>query len=327
MVGTMKSARDPACSGMGPSYPRDAPVNSSFVLEVGHPAPYTDRVIAPRRFSRFRIAVFATIERICVLLGGRHFYRWRYLSPKRLGVRDIELPIPAGAAALDGLVIAHLSDIHAGPFLAKGDLGAVVDLIEQRRPDVVCWTGDYVTHGIHNVQPVIPELRRCVGKLGTFAVFGNHDYKKRREWEMTAALEPDGWTFLRNSSHQLEVNGGTVAFAGIEDPEEGKVVDVAAAMAEARSADLVIALSHGPRGAPAFAEYGVAAVLSGHTHGSQVDLPFLRDLGPAHPGLRIELGSTTVLVSRGLGVVGMPLRTGVPAEVSFVTLRAAAKLS
>jgi predicted MPP superfamily phosphohydrolase len=53
-----------------------------------------------------------------------------------------------------------------------------------------------------------------------------------------------------------------------------------------------------------------------------VDLPFLRDLGPAHPGLRVELGGTTVLVSRGLGVVGLPLRTGVPAEVSFVTLRA-----
>ncbi len=284
--------------------------------------PYTGGVIAPRRFSRFRLAVFATIERICVLLGGRHFYRWRYLSPKRLGVREIVLPLPARAAALDGFVIAHLSDIHAGPFLAKGDLGAVVDLLAERRPEVVCWTGDYVTHGIHNVQPVIPDLRKCMGELGTFAVFGNHDYKKRREWEMSAALEPDGWIFLRNSSHQLEVNGATIAFAGIEDPEEGKVVDVDAAMEGTRSADLVIALSHGPRGAPAFAEHGVAAVLSGHTHGSQVDLPFLRDLGPAHPGLRVELGGTTVLVSRGLGVVGLPLRTGAPAEVSFITLRA-----
>ncbi len=278
-------------------------------------------MIAPRRFSRFRLAVFATVERICVLLGGRHFYRWRYLRPGRLGVREIELPIATGAAGLDGLVIAHLSDIHAGPFLSKGDLGSVVDLLDERRPDVVCWTGDYVTHGIHNVQPVIPELRRCLGQLGTFAVFGNHDYKKRREWEMAAALEPDGWVFLRNSSRLIEVNGATVAFAGIEDPEEGKVVDVAAAMAEAQSADVVIALSHGPRGAPAFAEHGVAAVLSGHTHGSQVDLPFLRDLGPAHPRLRVELGRTTVLVSRGLGVVGLPLRSGVPAEVSFVTLR------
>ncbi len=292
------------------------------MLEVSAPAAYTGWVIAPRRFSRFRLAVFATIERCCVLLGGRHFYRWRYLSAKRLGVREINLSLPGGAAALDGLVIAHLSDIHAGPFLAKGDLAAVAELLETRRPDVVCWTGDYVTHGIHNVVPVVPELRRCLGKLATFAVFGNHDYKERREWEMTAALEPDGWVFLRNASQTLEVNGATIAFAGIEDPEEGKVVDVDAAMSDAHSADLVIALSHGPRGAPAFAEHGVRAVLSGHTHGSQVDLPFLRDLGPAHPGLRVELGGTTVLVSRGLGVVGLPLRTGVPAEVSFVTLRA-----
>ena len=290
-------------------------------MELAPPAAYTQRVIAPRRFSRFRLAVFATIERCCVWLGGRHFYRWRYLSPRRLGVREITLSLPERAAALDGLVIAHLSDIHAGPFLAKGDLGAVVDLLEQRQPDVVCWTGDYVTHGIQDVRPVIAELRRCTGRLATLAVFGNHDYKERREWEMAAALEPDGWVFLRNSSQQLEVNGTTIAFAGIEDPEEGKLVDVDAAMAGAHGADLVIALSHGPLGAPAFAEHGVCAVLSGHTHGSQVDLPYLRDLGPAHPGLRVELGTTTVLVSRGLGVVGLPLRTGAPAEVSFVTLR------
>ena len=63
------------------------------------------------------------------------------------------------------------------------------------------------------------------------------------------------------------------------------------------------------------------AVLSGHTHGAQVDLPFLRDLGPPHPGIRIELGATTVFVTRGLGVVGLPLRTGAPAEVSFLTLQ------
>lgn len=290
-------------------------------------ATYTQTVIAPRRFSWFRLAVFATIERLCVLLGGRYFYRWRYLRAARLRVREVDLSIDAQAAGLDGLVIAHLSDIHAGPFLSRGDLGAVVELLERRQPDVVCWTGDYVTHGMDDLPPVIPELRRCMGTLGTFAVFGNHDYKKRREWAMVAALEPDGWAFLRNASRQLEVNGATIAFAGIEDPEEGKVVDVDAAMAEAHSADVVIALSHGPLGAPAFAEHGVRAVLSGHTHGSQVDLPFLRDLGPAHPGLVVELGETTLLVSRGLGVVGLPLRTGAPPEVSFITLRTHGKAS
>ncbi|QDV07737.1 phosphodiesterase YaeI [Planctomycetes bacterium Poly30] len=281
-------------------------------------------MIEPRRFSRLRLAAFDAVERVTVLLGARRFYRWRYLSAERLGVREHILRIPGLPPALQGITIAHLSDIHAGPFLSGADLAAVVSLIEQRRPDFVCWTGDYVTHGVEDVLPVLPDLRRCVGQRGTFAVFGNHDYKLRREWEIVAALEPDGWHFLRNRSKTVEVDGSTVAFAGIEDPEEGKVIDVDAALELVGAADVVIGLCHGPRGAPAFAGHPAAhvhAVLSGHTHGSQVDLPFLRDLGPPHPGLRVELGGTTVFVARGLGVVGLPLRTGAPAEVSFVTLQ------
>jgi len=63
-----------------------------------------------------------------------------------------------------------------------------------------------------------------------------------------------------------------------------------------------------------------AVVLSGHTHGNQVDLPLLRRLGPTHPGLRLELGRATLIVSRGLGVVALPLRVGAPAEVVRVRL-------
>ena len=63
-------------------------------------------------------------------------------------------------------------------------------------------------------------------------------------------------------------------------------------------------------------------MLSGHTHGTQVDLPRLRKLGPQHPGLRVELGGTTLIVSRGLGVVGLPLRIGAPPELVVIRLTA-----
>ena len=46
-------------------------------------------------------------------------------------------------------------------------------------------------------------------------------------------------------------------------------------------------------------EHGVDLQISGHTHGGQLDLRGLRGLGPAHPGLRLQLGPTTLIVSRG----------------------------
>lgn len=93
-----------------------------------------------------------------------------------------------------------------------------------------------------------------------------------------------------------------------------------AALEGTSKTDLIVALAHGPRAAPLFAKGGARLVLAGHTHGTQVDLPWLRDLGPAHPGMRVELGGTTLVVSRGLGVVGAPFRWGVPAEVVVLRL-------
>ncbi|MEM9380390.1 MAG: metallophosphoesterase [Planctomycetota bacterium] len=278
-------------------------------------------MIAPRRFSRLRIGAFAAIERFAVLLGGRRLYRARYLRRARLALREVRIEVPGLPPALDGFRIAHLTDVHGGPFLAAGDLADAATLVEEAAPDVVCWTGDYVVHGIDNARPIEDDLARCVGTRATFAVFGNHDYLHRREGAFIDAMGPRGWTFLRNGSASVEVDGACVAFAGIEDPEEGKVVDVDAALAGTEDADVVVALAHGPRAAPAFATRGARVVLSGHTHATQVDLPFLRDLGPAHPGLRVELGDTTLVVGRGLGVIGAPLRWGVPAEVVLLTLR------
>jgi len=286
-------------------------------------------VIAPRRFSRLRIAAFAAIERVAALLGGRALYRRRHLSRARLHVRQEWIVVPGLPSDLDGFTIAHLSDLHAGPFLGAGDLGGVSSVLADLAPDVVCWTGDFVVHGIQNVKPMQAELAALVGARATFAVFGNHDYLHREEWRFVEAMEPAGWRFLRNSSAVLEVGAARVGFCGIEDPEEGKVVDVESAVrgvcdrGQASRPELIVALAHGPQAAPEFAARGAHVVLSGHSHGTQVDLPFLRDLGPAHPGLRVELGGSTLVVSRGIGVIGAPLRVGVPAEVVVLRFRPA----
>ncbi|MDF1838279.1 MAG: hypothetical protein P1V35_10450, partial [Planctomycetota bacterium] len=87
------------------------------------------------------------------------------------------------------------------------------------------------------------------------------------------------------------------------------------------SGDLELMLCHNPLGAKQLAHDRCIAILSGHSHGSQIDLPWLRTLGPVHPGLSLSLGVTTLIVSRGLGVVGVPLRVGAPAEMVWIEMR------
>lgn len=277
-------------------------------------------MIAPRRHSRTRVAFFATIERLSTWLGGRRFYRWRFLAPQRFVVRRETLVVDGLPEGLDGLRIAHVADFHAGPFMGAGDLEPLAAIIEREAPDVVCATGDFVTHAVENAQTILAELSRMTGRLATVAVFGNHDYVGRREQEIAASLAPAGWRFLRNDGVRLEVEGATLGLCGIEDPEEGKVVDPDAAVGAASPADLVVAMSHGPAAGPHLQRAGARVVLSGHTHGTQMDLPILRRLGPAHPGLRVELGGTTIFVTRGVGAVGVPFRWGSPAEVCVIEL-------
>ena len=276
--------------------------------------------VAPRRFSDGRVRLFRTVERLAALAGGRRFYRRAFLAPGRFRVRRERIEHPALPAALDGYRVAHLSDLHAGSFLGTGDLRHVVDAVNRAEPHLVAQTGDLITRDWREALTVLDDLARLRARDGVLAVFGNHDYRGRQEQRIADAYAARGIRFLRNACVRLDSG---LCVVGLEDLEEGRVVDLAAARADVRPGDVELVLCHNPLGARGLAREGCLAVLSGHTHGNQMDLPLLRRLGPDHPGERVEHGPTTLVVNHGLGVVGFPLRVGAPAEVVELELRVA----
>ena len=261
-----------------------------------------------------------TVETLMRGPRGRRSYRRAHLEPPGLALRRERIGVRALPRAFDGFRVAQLPDFHAGAFLGRGDLASVVRLTNEIEPDVVALTGDFVTHDAGDVRVIVDDLGRLRARDAVRAVFGNHDYRRRREAEIARVLGDRGIVFLRNACQRVERTDGAIAFVGVEDLAEGRVVDLDAARARMSAGDLEIVLCHHPRGALASARPGCVAVLSGHTHGTQVDLPLLRRLGPPHPGARIDLGGTVLIVSRGLGVIGLPLRIGAPAEIVLLEL-------
>lgn len=261
------------------------------------------------------------LERGASGLGGRAAYRRRHLRHGTFEVRREELCDPGLPIDLDGLCCVQLSDLHAGPFLRAGDLRDVVAAANAEDPDLVFVTGDLITHDWHDARELQDDLSKLRARLGVLAVFGNHDYRGRMEGEIARLLEDAGVRVLRNTCARFARGAACVAVVGLEDLEEARQVDLAAARADLRPGDVELALCHHPAGGPALARSGCLAVFSGHTHGGQLDLPGLRGPGPAHPGLRVELGPTTLFVHRGLGTIGLPLRIQAPTELLCVRLR------
>jgi uncharacterized protein len=266
------------------------------------------------------LASFRGIERALRWCGGRAFYRRAFLSERRLVVREEDVSVRGLPRGLEGFVIAQLSDLHAGPFLRGGDLADVIRSVERARPDLIVITGDFITHHWSEALLVLDDLARLSAPHGVFAVFGNHDYKDRLEGRIVEAYAARGVRFLRNAGARIETHAGALCLVGLEDLEESKLVDLRAARAGVRPGDVEIVLCHNPSAARLLARSGCVAILSGHTHGMQIDLPWLRTFGPKHPGLRVDFDACALIVSRGLGAVGMPLRVGAPAELVLIRL-------
>lgn len=278
----------------------------------------------PRRYPRLVLTAIYALEGLFErVLCGKRWYA-RQLRAGRLAVRTLDVAVEDLPAALEGLRIAHLSDFHAGPFLGPESLADVVAATNALTPDLVCLTGDFITHRADEGVALAPAFAAIRAPLGAFAVFGNHDYRERREGEIERALAAAGVRTLRNSGAAVERGGARVVISGIEDVEEGKVVDLDAALARRRAGDLLVLLAHHPDTVLRVGGRGIGLVLSGHTHGGQVVLAGRSVFGFARRSRYLRglhrVDGTMLHVSAGIGVLVLPFRVGAPAEVALLRL-------
>ena len=235
----------------------------------------------------------------------------------RLGVTQATLPVAGLPAALEGLRIALLTDIHHSALVGAEDIQNAVELALAQRPDLIVLGGDYVTFGDRAfVSPVAELLAPLHAPHGVFAILGNHDDDK----EMPAALARNRFTVLKDQRTRLTLRGEALELAGIRFWTR-RPADLARVLRNAR--DTVVLLAHDPRRLTEASELNIPAVLSGHTHGGQVVLPGIGALAKTRFPILEGVGgreSTSIFVSRGIGTVYVPVRINCPPEVALVTL-------
>jgi predicted MPP superfamily phosphohydrolase len=265
-------------------------------------------------------------------------YMWSYLSGlvvcgygvlvRRRWFRVVERDVKVHGldARFDGLRIAHLSDLHIGTLTPKSWGLAWSRAANRRAPDLAVVTGDMVTSGTDFHEDVADVIGALRAPGGVFASMGNHDYFGEGE-PLVSMLRERRVRVLRNEGAVIEKGGARLWLAAIDDTWTRRD-DLARALKGRPQGSMTILLAHDPASFDGAAEAGVEVVLSGHTHGGQVAVPFLyrflslaRIAHPYNVGF-YRRGRATLYVHPGLGTTGPPIRLGVPPEVTILVLRA-----
>ncbi len=238
------------------------------------------------------------------------------------GITETIVRVKGLAPEHDGLVIVAISDLHLGPLRSGIWLSKRIADIDRLKPDLVAVVGDVLDEDESRAKTLLPVLRRLSAPLGVFAVTGNHEYYAGLEGSVKT-LEAAGFRVLRDAA-TLAAPGLVVA--GVDDltarrqiGEKDGFVDRALSR---RPSGTTIYLCHSPMRAERAAELGADLMLSGHTHNGQI-WPFTYLVRMAYPRMTgvYDVNGMTMIVSRGTGFWGPPMRLFRRAEIVKITLR------
>jgi predicted MPP superfamily phosphohydrolase len=259
-----------------------------------------------------------------------------YAGSRRLETRRFVATLPNLPAALEGLTIAQISDLHVGPHTSRPFLERVARAVRDASPELIAVTGDLIDDFPADVDCYGRVFGSLAAPLGVYVIPGNHEVYAGWD-EVRERLERMPVTVLVNRAVTVEaasrgVSGGPVRFAvaGTGDPAFGPgtggdaAPDIERTLAEVPPDTFVLALAHNPALWPALAARKVGLTLSGHTHWGQLAFPRL-GWSLANPFLELAMGAHTsgrslLYIHPGTGYWGLPFRLGHSAQVAIIRL-------
>ena len=261
------------------------------------------------------------------LLGAGGLIYAREVETRRVEVRPVELTLPRLAPEFDGYRIVQFGDLHLDDWSKPERLHRIVERVNEQQPDLVAITGDFASYSAKEFDAgrLVEALRGLRARDGCVAILGNHDYLTDVKL-VRRCMREGGITELINSVRTLRRGDAALHVAGIDDVMEGKSrLDLV--LWELPEVGAAILLAHEPD----FADVSSATrrfdlQLSGHSHGGQVAVPFLRRLVLPPFSQRYTRGLYDVrgmiqYTNCGIGFVHARLRFLCRPEITALTLR------
>lgn len=255
-----------------------------------------------------------------ILIASYPFFIERYLFE----TNHYRIPVRNLPDVFSGFTIVHVTDIHSGFLMPLFIVEKIIRKINRMKKDLVVCTGDYVHHerGITAIDKTLPLVLKLTAPQGVYSVLGNHDH-------LAGAGRCLGWfekgnQNLRHRCVEIRKQGQSIWIGGAGDLwEDSPGIDRAFKSVPEKACKLLLA--HNPDTADTHFKTPVDLMMSGHTHGGQVRIPFIG--APFLPvrnktyekGL-VRSGKTPVFISKGLGWAILPVRFNCRPEIAVLHL-------
>lgn len=295
---------------------------------MSQPVKPTKRICRRRFLKR---SIFATVS-----LGAAALAETFLIEPEWPQIVRLDLHLPNLPPAFTGKSIAHISDLHLSRTVRSDYLADCIEHLNALAPDIVVLTGDYITHrsaGTYHLE-VVDLIGNIKSPHGVYACLGNHDYgissrlrpiRPTLQQHFLSALPKVGVNLLRNAAVPLELSGERLWLVGLGD-RWAKDCHPHTAFADVPPDESVITLVHNPDAVYDIIPHPTDAILCGHTHGGQINIPFI---GPPILPIRhkqfaagmFRVNGKQLYVNRGLGRLGR-MRFNCRPEITIFTLKA-----
>lgn len=263
----------------------------------------------------FKLAAFIILIAICIA-----FYAFR-IEPYSLTTKEYSISSDDFEKEFR---VVQLSDLEISSDYTEKQLRDIVTNVNLLDPDIVVFTGDLFSNyaKYKPVESVIDALSSLQNKYGKYAVWGNNDYGGGASRVYKELMEESGFQVLKNDGLNITLENGSVIFlAGLDDMSLGNP-DIELTMNQ-KSDDAIytVLLSHSPNVVRKLRDNSIDVVLSGHTHGGQINIAHY--LGNYRNTERYIYGkykikhleNTTLYISNGFGTSRIPARFFVPPQI------------
>jgi len=224
------------------------------------------------------------------------------------------------------LKIIQLSDFHSQNFGRQEK--KVIEELKEIDADFIFITGDFVDIRTKDLESCAEFWKRIseVNKARVFGVLGNHDYWHPKTEKIIELLNKNGIEILSNESIELKSNNSSFNLVGVGDPYEGRD-NLKKAMEKLSGQLPTILMAHSPEIFREAKKKDIDLILTGHTHGGQIDLPLItRIILPLKHDKDYKKGqfkdnSSTLYVNRGIGTTILPARFNSLPEITVISFK------